>query len=846
VLGFQLSWFSLVCRLWHDGWQRMMFKITNRAGSPAVRQRALVLFHSLGVLLCLSGPIVRAQPQTEITTVGEVRSLTASEADLSVPVRLRGVVTFYDEALYGRFIQDESAGIYLRESTNTPTLFAGQLVEVTGVTSPGEYAPVIEPTSVRILGEQPLPDAKPATFRQLASGQEDSQFVEVSGVVRSAHLDDFTGYHRIEIATGGGRLAVYVQTIPTATREELIDSTVRVWGVCSTIFNRQRQLFNIRLVVPRATDFVIETPAAEDPFSMATSTIGSLLQFTPQGSYGRRVKVVGTVTLQQPGTALFIQDETDGLYIRTPESTRVQVGDVVEAVGFPAQGVYTPLLEDALFRKIGEKPAPKPHAVSHDEALKGTHDCRLVRITARVLDRTEHPGEQSLVLNQGDFVFHAYLDRTEHGDEAFSDVANGSTVSVTGVCLIDPGQWEAGEEWRAASFRVVLRSPEDVVLLKAPPWWTLQKLLWMVGLLATTILGVMTWVVVLRRRVLKQTHIIRHKLEVEEELKERYVDLFENANDMVFTHDLEGHMTSINKAGERLLHRHRQEILSLNLVDLLVEDQRPQARKWIEQVMVDTDVPSAEWDFLDAGGRRIRLELSCRQVDRAGQVVEVEGIARDITQRKRLEREILEISSREQRRIGHDLHDGVCQQLAGISLLTNTLGERLQAGEPVDPAEAEKISLLINEANRQTRAVARGLFPVRLEDNGLVSALEELANNSEALFKIKCSFSCQQPEPVVENSVALHLYYIAQEGLLNAARHGQAQNVSVELEPAEDRWALNIRDNGVGFSTSFVSRTGMGIRIMHYRARVIGATLDLKSTVGSGTQVVCLFSPAAQ
>ena len=183
------------------------------------------------------------------------------------------------------------------------------------------------------------------------------------------------------------------------------------------------------------------------------------------------------------------------------------------------------------------------------------------------------------------------------------------------------------------------------------------------------ILVAMTWVVVLRRRVQQQTEIIRHKLEVEEELKERYVDLFENANDMVFTHDLQGRMTSINKAGERLLHRTRQEILSLNLVDLLVEEQRDQARKWIEQVVADTEVPSAEWDFLDVG-RAPAFDWSsaaARWIGGGGWS-RWKGSRATSPQRKRLERELLDISSREQRRIGHDLHDGVCQQLAGISL----------------------------------------------------------------------------------------------------------------------------------------------------------------------------------
>jgi PAS domain S-box-containing protein len=775
-----------------------------------------------------------------------VRSLTAAEAELERPVRLRGVVTFFDEVIYGRFIQDDTAGIYLRESPNTPTLVPGQVVEVVGVTSPGEYAPIVVPEEVRVVGEAPLPQAKPATFEQLASGQEDSQFVEISGIVRSARLDPTLGYHLVELATGGGRLLVYIKDLPVAAPEDLVDSTVRVRGVCSTIFNRQGQLFNIRLVVPRATDMVVEIPAPPDPFGLPVRSIGSLLQFTPRGSYGRRVKVVGTVTLQQPGAALFIQDAADGLYVKTRQRTPLEVGDVVEVLGFPAQGVYTPSLEDALYRRLGSGPRPEPDIVDYDEALKGTHDCRLVRINARVLDRAEHSGEQSLVLEAGDFIFHAYLAATDEKEEdKFQDVANGSTVSVTGVCLIDPGEWVAGAEWRAASFRLLLRSPQDVLVLKAPSWWTLRKLLWMVGILVVVILVALIWVVVLRRRVRQQTEIIRHKLEVEEELKERYVDLFENANDMVFTHDLQGRMTSINKAGERLLHRSRQDILKLNLVDLLAAEQQAPARRWIEQVVTDTEVPSAEWDFLDAGGRRIRLELSCRQVDRGGRVVEVEGIARDITQRKRLERELLDISSREQRRIGHDLHDGVCQQLAGISLLTNTLAERLQAGEAVDPADVEKICHLINEANRQTRSVARGLFPVRLEDNGLVSALEELANNSSSLFRIHATFSCTPPEPVVENRSAVHLYYIAQEALMNAVKHGQARNVAVELRPSGDRWALSIRDDGSGFSTSYVSRTGMGIRIMHYRARVIGATLDLKSGGGSGTQVTCLFSPGA-
>src|SRR5439155_3441020 len=140
------------------------------------------------------------------------------------------------------------------------------------------------------------------------------------------------------------------------------------------------------------------------------------------------------------------------------------------------------------------------------------------------------------------------------------------------------------------------------------------------------------------------------------------------------------------------------------------------------QVVQGADVPNAEWDFVNAAGQRVKLEISSRLIAQDGRIVEVEGIARDITERRRLEREILEISNREQRRIGHDLHDGICQQLAAVNYLVDILGDRLRDRAAPESAEAERIATLLNEANAQARTVARGLFPVRLEERGLVLA----------------------------------------------------------------------------------------------------------------------------
>jgi PAS domain S-box-containing protein len=796
------------------------------------------------IILMGGGLYLRSQivPLRELKTAQQVRQLTPEQATSHHPVKLRAVITFFDPSQYYQFLQDDTAGIYfsLDGLPEQPPLAAGQLVEITGEADPGEYAPVVLVHRIQILGRGTFPAAKPVTFEQLASGQEDSQFVEIHGIVRTAKFDPASGYFFVEIATGGGRLTAYARKLPVAQSDDLVDSTVTVRGVCVTHFNRQRQLFDIRLLVPQPADLVIDIAAASDPFAVDTQSIEKLLRFTSQGPYGHRVKVTGTV-IYKLGNSLYIEDAREGLHVETAESENVLPGDTVEVLGFPAKGEYTPELRDAIFRKVGSGTLPTPDLINTDEALKGTHDCRLVTVTATVLDRARHSPDQFLVLQTpSGVIFHAYLESSSPGVD-FAYLQNGSKVTITGVCLIETGStWVAGEAWRAKSFRILMRSPGDISVLQWPPWWDLQKLFWVVGILAGAVFAAIAWVLILRLRVHKQTKIIREQLQSEASLKERYEELFENASDMAFTHDLKGRITSINKAGERLLQRPREAILGKNVVEFLAEEQRAPARQWFEQVIQGAELPPAEWEFMNASGQRLRLELSARLVSQAGQNAEVESLARDITERKRLEREILEISNREQRRIGHDLHDGVCQQLAAIAYRMDIMADQLQEKGITESSEAERIGGLVNETINQTRRVARGLFPVRLEENGLISAIEEFAANAESLFKIQCRFSCDKSLLAVDNTVSLHLYYIIQESVLNAVKHGKATCVQISITRDNDHFVLTIRDNGTGFQ-ALGSSTGMGIRIMRYRSSVIGSTLDLKSAPGQGTQIACTF-----
>jgi PAS domain S-box-containing protein len=783
-----------------------------------------------------------------LQTAAQIRQLTPAQAARHYPVHLRGVVTFFDQNQFFRFIQDPTAGIYFylpdRPLTPAPALRAGEWVTLEGVTSPGEYAPIVTAQRIQVLGMGEYPAAKPVTFQDLVSGAEDSQFVELQGIVRSVQWDNTLKYYLLSVATGGGRLTVFMARLPVRAGQNLVDSTVRVRGVCAGRFNLQRQLFDTRLLVPRPEDFTVESPAPADPFAIPLRPMEQLLQFAPQGTYGHQVKVAGTVIDREGDAGLYIEDKTEGLYVETKQPGALQPGDRVEVLGFPAQGDYTPVLQDAFFRKTGSGSPPVPDAVTADEVLTGKHDYRLVRLQATVLDRTHNTLEQFLVLQSGGFIFNAYLQR--HGPRTdFASLQNGSQVAVTGVCLIEVGQdWHVGTDWRAKSFHLVLRSPGDIKVLQRPPWWTLEKVLWATGVLGLVGLAALSWVAILRRRVHAQTAIIRRQLATEAAMKERYETLFENVKDMVFTHDPRGRITSVNKTGEQFLHRRREEILGKNLASFVVDDQREALKEWLDQVSRGSELAATEWDFINPGGASRRVEISALLVKEADSAPEVESVARDITERKRLEREILQISNREQRRIGHDLHDGVCQQLAAIAYRVDMLADQLQEKKLGESSEAERIGSLLNEAMAQTRSVARGLFPVRLEEEGLVSALEEVAINASQLFRIRCDFACAAPEPKLETNTALHLYYIAQEAVLNGAKHGNASAVSVVIARQQERFTLTVQDNGRGFDLAAAQSGGMGIRIMRYRAQMIGATLDLKSRPGQGTQITCAFHAA--
>jgi len=212
---------------------------------------------------------------------------------------------------------------------------------------------------------------------------------------------------------------------------------------------------------------------------------------------------------------------------------------------------------------------------------------------------------------------------------------------------------------------------------------------------------------------------------------------------------------------------------------------------------------------------------------------------RDVTDLVKLEREILQAGERESRRIAQDLHDGLGQLLAGTAHIASTLQKDLAAKSRPEARRMDRILELIHEAIAQARSLSQGLHPVEPEGNGLMAALEFLATRTKSLFQAECRFTCRQPVLIPDNAVATHLFRIAQEAVSNAIKHGKPGHIEIRLSGAPERIQLVIRDNGAGMPARQRKNSGMGLRIMRYRAGMINGSLAIENESGGGTAVVC-------
>jgi len=492
----------------------------------------LLFFSALALMEPLSAQSENAP--TCLTNAQQVRELSPEVAEQKLPVRIVGVVTYYDARLLNLFVQDASGGIFVDVARNINThIAAGQEIEVEGVSDKGNFAPTVEASAIRVLGEAQMPVPRQVSIGQLFSGLEDGQWIEVVGVVRSFTVFKvLDGRCYLNLAINGQRIVTYVQNLNEAEAAKLVNSTVRLRGVCYSRYNMKRQLRTPWLAVSGLADIVVEQPPIQQPKEVS---IASLAEFNSTGSYGNLVKVRGVVTLQNPNGTLFIQDQGFGLYVQASQLNGVATGDQVEVSGYSALGDYVPILEDATVQFLAHGVPPRPIAAQIETLLNTPEDFDglLVSLRANLMNMVENGGQQTLVLQSSNSIFTATLESVR-SDERFKSLKLGSVVSLTGVFVAKPsGKWVPGvaqpldepapriSPSPPESVQILLRSFADISVIHQPSWWTLPRLIWMLCIMSLVLLAGLAWAVMLDRRVRQQTRIIQQKVWREGMLEER-------------------------------------------------------------------------------------------------------------------------------------------------------------------------------------------------------------------------------------------------------------------------------------------------------------------------------------
>jgi PAS domain S-box-containing protein len=802
-----------------------------------------------------------------LTRIDQIRKLTPEEAEKNYPVRLRAVVTYYGGRAWEFFVQDPTGGIYLNDEQKLTDfgVQAGQWVEVEGVTGPGGFAPEVIRPKVRVLGWAPFPKARRVTLESLAQGHEDSQWVEIEGVVRSAAPTDAEGRLELSIATPSGRFRAFLlgTTLPAAVR--LVGARVVLSGACGGIFNQKRQLLGVNLFVPSLDQIEVKEASSGSPFSVPLRSVRSLLQFAAQGAGDSRVRVRGVVALQRGAHSLFILDDQDGIRIVTAQQPPVQPGDLVEVVGFPAAGAYSPVLEDSVVRKLGSGKPPQAVPVTARQAVEGDFDAHLVRIEGRLIDTKPEDQDGTLILQQGDLIFHAHLEGREATGK-LAGLTKNCLLQLTGICSV-----QVDENRVPRSFRILLRSPNDLVLLERPPWWSVKHAIWGLGIMALIILAALAWVGLLRHRVYEQTQTIRERLQEEALLKERYRELFENANDLVFICGLRGHLTSLNKAGERIAGYGRDEVIGVTLEDLVVPECRPLVAEMLGRGAGGDGNRRYELEIRAKDGRRVPLEVSARRIYWEGEPIGYQGIARDITERKRAEvdlqraMEAAEAANRAKSEflaiMSHEIRTPMNGIIGMTELALDTPLTREQRGYmEMVKSSANSLLTIINDVLdfSKIQAGKLELDPVEFnlaESLGNIAKMMALHAHQKGL-ELAYRLGPEVPEFVVGDSKRLRQVLI--NLLSNAVKFTERGEITVNVEPESrpgDSITLHfaVTDTGIGIphdkqlsvfepftqadgsTTRKYGGTGLGLAICSRLVSMMGGRIWVESEPGCGS-----------
>lgn len=327
------------------------------------------------------------------------------------------------------------------------------------------------------------------------------------------------------------------------------------------------------------------------------------------------------------------------------------------------------------------------------------------------------------------------------------------------------------------------------------------------------------------------------------DLTRRLAAIVESSDDAIVSKTLDGIIVSWNAGAQRVYGYTSQEAVGQPITLLCTPELRGEILRTLERVKRGIHIDHFETSRIRKDGRKIDISLSISPIKGAtGEVIGVSAISRDVTERNLLQREVLEIAALEQRRIGQELHDGIGQELTGLTMMMQRHTGELSHDELPHAVRATKIHAELEQALSHVRALSKGLIPVEVDAEGLMVALAELAARTSELLAVSCTFECHHCVAISDDQTAMHLYRMSQEAVTNAIKHGRPRNIAIRLAVEGEVARLRVIDDGTGFAPSSRKTAGTGLRIMHYRAELIGAQLEIAPARPHGTVVTCSFA----
>jgi two-component sensor histidine kinase len=569
-----------------------------------------------------------ATEATPLTPLLQIKALSAEEAGRGLPVRVRGVVTGASARDSGGaqeiILQDADCGIYATTERATEAASFGSLVELEGRTAPGAFAPIVVYSNLRVLGRAPLPPPLPVTGLDVRlSSRTENGWTVVKGVLRP-HAGDFA------VASPEGELPLYLFTGELGRLQRFVDAEVEVSGVFAVI-HRARRVVGYRLLV-QSPDQVVLNPSAEDAGASTIWPISQLFAYWPSGRPLRRISIRGAVTGVFHPNRVYVDDGTAGVLCETSDPPPA-IGAIVTASGFlPASGPEHRLTR-AQLQPTGPQTAAVAPLLTIEEILGGDQDGRLVSMVGLLRERTRSMGREWLTLEVGQYTISAVLELPAP-IAAIERLRAGTELRVTGIGQMDWDRSRVPPRVRAA--RLLLRSANDLEVLRAASWWTRER----IGRLLATVIALaaisLVWLVSLRRQVGQQTQVIRAqmtRLRDEGEERERARQKLEKSLDEQTSLLREVHHRVKNnlQAIIHLMEMERDRIgdpRATALLDGLSERARTMALVY-EQVYQLPSVARVDMDaYLHALGERLQGLLS------AGRAIDVDvhapGVSLDV------------------------------------------------------------------------------------------------------------------------------------------------------------------------------------------------------------------------